>query len=240
MLSASLLTGGVDKLFSRSEAGATQSVLTDALGSTLRLTDATGGKVVDYTYEAYGKATNDNAVCTNSFQYTGRENDGTELQFNRARYYHPQLGRFISEDPIRLAGGYNQYAYVGGNPLSYVDPYGLYEIPIIDGFIRDFYAGKEVACLERAKQQWADWLRESNNTPLSQMRPSDWYIQGHAPAEIAQLAIRQGTLIGGAAAETTLVPRGITGRSPNPQLGIGLMVLDTPVAASDLRYQNHD
>lgn len=124
-LRASLLTGGVDEIFSRTEASATQSYLTDALGSTVRLTDATGTKTVDYTYEAYGKASDDNAVATNTFQYTGRENDGTGLQFNRARYYDPRLGRFISEDPIGLAGGINTFTYVRGNPMSLVDPYGL-------------------------------------------------------------------------------------------------------------------
>jgi RHS repeat-associated protein len=89
------------------------------------LTDATGAKVVDYTYEAYGKAANDNAASTNTFQYTGRENDGTQLQYNRSRYYDPRLGRFISEDPIGLAGGYNEYTYVGENPISNTDPEGL-------------------------------------------------------------------------------------------------------------------
>lgn len=129
-LSASLLTGGIDEIFSRTEAGVTQSFLTDALSSTLRLTDATGAKVVDYSYEAYGKATNDNAASTNTFQYTGRENDGTGFQFNRARYYDPRLERFISEDPIGLAGGYNQYSYVGGNPISRIDPYGLRDVDV--------------------------------------------------------------------------------------------------------------
>lgn len=147
----------------------------------------------------------------------------TGLYYYRARYYDAQVKRFVSSDPIGRQGGINQYAYVHNNPLSFIDPNGLYEIPIIDGFICDFYTGKEVACLEGAKQQWADWLRETKNTPLSQMRPSDWYIQGHAPAEIAQLAIRQGGLIGGTAAKTTLVPSGITGKNPNPQLGTLLM-----------------
>ena len=127
-LGASLLTGGIDELFSRSADGATQSFLTDALGSTLRLTDGAGAKVVDYSYEAYGKASNDNAASTNTFQYTGRENDGTNLQFNRARYYDPRLGRFISEDPIGLAGGLNTYAYANGAPTMYTDPLGLWSV----------------------------------------------------------------------------------------------------------------
>jgi RHS repeat-associated protein len=45
------------------------------------------------------------ASSTNSFRYTGRENDGTGLAFFRARYYSPILQRFLSEDPIVLACG---------------------------------------------------------------------------------------------------------------------------------------
>jgi DNA primase catalytic core len=59
-------------------------------------------------------------------QYTGRENDGTGLYYYRHRYYSPVLQRFISEDPIKLAGGINTYAYVRGNPVSLTDPLGLW------------------------------------------------------------------------------------------------------------------
>jgi len=41
----------------------------------------------------------------------------TGLYYNRARYYNPQLGRFISQDPIGLAGGINLYAYAGNAPV---------------------------------------------------------------------------------------------------------------------------
>jgi RHS repeat-associated protein len=58
-------------------------------------------------------------------QYTSRENDATGLLYYRARYYDPVLKRFISSDPIGLAGGMNMYAYVEGDPVSYVDPEGL-------------------------------------------------------------------------------------------------------------------
>ena len=45
---------------------------------------------------------------------------------DRARYYHPQLQRFISEDPFGLAGGdINAFAYVLNNPLAFSDPFGL-------------------------------------------------------------------------------------------------------------------
>ena len=65
-------------------------------------------------------------ISDNPFQYTGRENDGTGLYYYRARYYSPELQRFISEDPIGLAGGdVNFFAYVGNDPVNWVDQLGL-------------------------------------------------------------------------------------------------------------------
>lgn len=59
-------------------------------------------------------------------QFTGRENDGTGLYFNRARYYSPTLQRFIGQDPIGFAGGdANFYAFVGNDPINYLDLFGL-------------------------------------------------------------------------------------------------------------------
>jgi len=46
------------------------------------------------------------------------------LYYYRARYYDPVLKRFIAEDPIGLGGGINRWAYVGGDPITYIVPTG--------------------------------------------------------------------------------------------------------------------
>jgi RHS repeat-associated protein len=121
---AQMLMGGLDEIFGEVTATGTTSYFTDALGSTVALTDGSRATNAEFTYEPYGKNSKTGAGDT-PFRYTGRDDDGTGLYYYRARYYHPQLGRFVAEDPIGLAGGINLYAYVGGNPLSYVDPLGL-------------------------------------------------------------------------------------------------------------------
>ena len=90
------------------------------------MADSTG-IITSWTYDAYGKATYTGVAQSNPYLYTGRELDGTGLYYYRARYYHPVLSRFVSEDPIGLAAGPNVYAYVGGNPVSYSDALGLDE-----------------------------------------------------------------------------------------------------------------
>jgi RHS repeat-associated protein len=121
---ANLLTGGVDQYFQRTDSSGAANFLSDALGGTLALTNSTGSSIAQYTYDPYGNTT---AVgsSTNSYQYTGRENDSTGMYFYRARYYSSTFQRFISEDPLGLRGGINEYSYVLNNPSNYLDPMGL-------------------------------------------------------------------------------------------------------------------
>lgn len=97
----------------------------DGIGSTLALTNQSGTPAVRYSYEPFGKTQSSNPSFVNPFQFTGRENDGTELAYYRARYYSPGLQRFISEDPSEFAGGdTNLYVYGFNNPLLFTDPSG--------------------------------------------------------------------------------------------------------------------
>lgn len=97
---------------------------TDALGSTLALSNTAGAVATSYNYEAFGKTTV-TGVSLNTVQYTGRENDGTGLYYYRARYYSPKLQRFLSEDPLQFNGGdINLFAYVLNSPVNLADPFG--------------------------------------------------------------------------------------------------------------------
>lgn len=127
--SANLMTGlGIDEIFRRTDSAGARDFIRDALGSTLALADNAGVLQTQYAYDPFGRTTTTGATSTNSFQYTGRENDGTGLYFYRARYYAPDFGRFISSDPIGLQGGLNTYRYAEANPIRYTDALGLASI----------------------------------------------------------------------------------------------------------------
>jgi RHS repeat-associated protein len=118
----------IDEVFARMGRNMIRYYQTDALGSVIALTDENGSIKTQYAYDPFGNVTISGEPSDNPFQYTGRENDGTGLYYYRARYYSPELQRFISEDPIGLGSGdVNFYAYVGNNPINNIDPLGLAE-----------------------------------------------------------------------------------------------------------------
>lgn len=123
-VTANLLTGGIDERFQRTDSTGAYSYLTDALGSTMALTNSTGAVQTTYSYGAFGvlSATGSNS---NDYTYTGREADGLGIDYFRARYYNPNIGRFINEDPLGLGAGPNLYSYTGGDPINFADPTGL-------------------------------------------------------------------------------------------------------------------
>ena len=68
----------------------------------------------------------DGNTVTVNLRFAGQYFDNeTQLHYNYFRYYDPQTGRYITSDPIGLAGGLNTFGYVEGNPLNWFDPDGL-------------------------------------------------------------------------------------------------------------------
>lgn len=98
--------------------------LTDAINSTVMTADQTGALRGRFFYEPFGAR---KAIGTDYlFQFTGRTQIATDLDYFRARFYHTVTGRFLSEDPIGVQGGdINLFRYASGNPISFSDPLGL-------------------------------------------------------------------------------------------------------------------
>jgi RHS repeat-associated protein len=104
----------------------------DHLGSTSLTTDATGAVVAQTRYLPYGQEHWTHGAARTDFTFTGqRAEAGFGLLDYNARYYSPQLGRFISPDTIVPEPGnpqsFNRYSYVRNNPLKFRDPTGYAE-----------------------------------------------------------------------------------------------------------------
>lgn len=102
--------------------------LTDNLGTVRDVIDSSGAIQNHIIYDSFGQVTGEtNPTVDFRFGYTGRELDEeTGLYYYRARYYDPNVGRFISEDPIGFKGGdANLYRYVENSPVNETDPTGL-------------------------------------------------------------------------------------------------------------------
>ncbi|MFJ6438288.1 RHS repeat-associated core domain-containing protein [Streptomyces sp. NPDC091416] len=121
---ATVATSGLDQYLTRTENGTTQVYLTDALGSVIGLANSDGTIATTYAYDPNGKTTTTGTASSNPYTFTGRENDDTGLLYYRNRYYDPETGRFISQDPIGQAGGTNLYQYALSSPTTYTDPSG--------------------------------------------------------------------------------------------------------------------
>jgi RHS repeat-associated protein len=165
---ANLLTGlGIDEYFTRTDAAGARNLLTDALGSTIALSDGSGSVQTEYTYEPFGSVTTSGSANGNAFGFTGRENDGTSIDYYRARYYDPRLQRFLSVDPLDIVGGdTNAYSYVRNGPISGLDPLGL-----------SATAGR-APCAPAPKCFAQLKYRPLDDEDLKNYNHSFWYVQG--------------------------------------------------------------
>ncbi|WP_205896636.1 RHS repeat domain-containing protein, partial [Pseudomonas viridiflava] len=98
----------------------------DHLGTPQELTTPEGEIVWSAHYRAYGEIPRlDIGKVDNPLRFQGQYFDQESgLHYNRHRYYNPDIGRYLTPDPVKLTGGINAYQYAP-NPTAWVDPLGL-------------------------------------------------------------------------------------------------------------------
>jgi RHS repeat-associated protein len=120
---------GADGVAYMQTGGINYYYLKNGHGDVTGLSNSTGILVNQYSYDLWGNAITAQETVHNPFRYSGEYWDNsTKLQYLRARWYDPSIGRFINEDtyegnvtnPLSL----NLYTYVLNNPLKYIDPTG--------------------------------------------------------------------------------------------------------------------
>jgi RHS repeat-associated protein len=157
---------GLGLLYEVDQAEQTKTYHCDQVGSTIARTNDSGAVIGKAEYSAYGICFWKQGDMDTPFQYNGQwgvQTDSNGLLNMRARYYSPNLMRFLNADPIGFSGGQNWFAYADGDPISKSDPFGLWGwrntlslaldfIPIV-GTVKaavevvagyDFIAGEEV------------------------------------------------------------------------------------------------
>ncbi len=105
----------------------------DHLGSPVAMTDATGTVLWRELYAPFGLKQIDPAANRENEGYTGHiDDDASGLTYIQARYYDPNIGRFLSNDPVGFAQGgpgyFGRYTYVGNDPANMTDPTGEFGI----------------------------------------------------------------------------------------------------------------
>jgi RHS repeat-associated protein len=94
----------------------------DHLGSSSAITDANGNLVLRTVNSPYGSEVYNQGTTDVAYKFTDKEKDNTGLNYFGARFYDPEVGRFISVDPKKA--GMNWYVYCNNNPINAIDPDG--------------------------------------------------------------------------------------------------------------------
>lgn len=178
----------------------------DQVGLPQELTDAEGQLRWREGFKAWGRrldrvesadlAVLDEPPVSQPLRFQGQYLDeDTGLHYNRHRYYDPDVGRFISQDPIGLTGGTNPYQYAP-NPLSWIDPWGLAVVEATFKMSGRRYTGRNPT--DRAR-------RSRGKTPKGMRGPNTDRCDMHAEIEAMMKAYDKG-LRGG---EATLTISGL-------------------------------
>ena len=142
--------------------------INDHLGTPQRLVGENHQTVWEAEYSAFGQANISVELVKQNHRFPGQYFDQeSELHYNWHRYYDPELGRYITSDPIGLQGGMNTFGYAYQNPLMYSDPLGLVIVAI--------GTAQEKAVINNALSK----LKNSNLITASQIRELEQTAHTH-------------------------------------------------------------
>ncbi len=103
--------------------------INDHLGTPVKIIDDQGQVIWDAGYMPFGNTDITVDTAQNNFTFPGQYLDAeTGLHYNWHRYYDPDTGRYLTPDPIGLAGGINPFVYSLNNPINLIDPLGLWAL----------------------------------------------------------------------------------------------------------------
>ncbi len=128
--------------------------VSDHIGTSQLIFDDQGNIVWQADTLSFGSLDVNIDLLPDHFRFPGQLFDAeTGLHYNWHRYYDPEAGRYISTDPIGLAGGINLYAYVGNDPVNAVDPWGL---SALGGVLTGL--GGDLMTPEPSDLAWPKWV----------------------------------------------------------------------------------
>jgi RHS repeat-associated protein len=119
--------GGIGGIISANRGGNNYYYHYNGIGSVTALTDSASAVVATYDYDAYGNTLASTGTVPNPYGFSTKEfSSATGLAYFGFRYYNPNTGRWLSQDPLGMVDGPNLYAYVKNNSVNWIDLYGLF------------------------------------------------------------------------------------------------------------------
>jgi RHS repeat-associated protein len=165
-------TFGASGLVSRHEGSASGFYSFDSEGNVAQRSDIAGTVLSNHLFNAHGSILS--GTLSDPFGYKAQfayySDNETGLQLLTHRYYDPNTGRFLTEDPVGYAGGINVYSYTRNNPLNSIDPWGLQDGPI--NYLRDPFSSDH-------------WILNAASNTISDMLALDhiagwsWQVGNH-------------------------------------------------------------
>jgi RHS repeat-associated protein len=117
--------GGVGALLSLKQGGAAYQVFSNPRGDVTAILNSSGTVVASYAYDPFGGALATGGTLSQPIRYSTKLYDeGTGLYYFGHRFYSPQMGRWLSRDPLAEMASINLYRFAANNPLTHFDPFG--------------------------------------------------------------------------------------------------------------------